>query len=101
MHVDDLAELVADVAAGRVQTSTDPARGPVLGQCTAVNVAAGAGTVRDYHEAVTRAVGVDPVWDDEPAWTGQILADRARGWGWAPRVDLAQALAELEEGLRD
>ncbi len=24
------------------------------------------------------------VWDDAPAWTGRILADRARGWGWAP-----------------
>ena len=40
------------------------------------------------------------VWDDAPAWTGLILADRARGWGWAPTVDLATALAEIDAGLR-
>ena len=45
---------------------------------TPVNVAAGAATVRDYHETVTRAVGVTPVWDDAPAWTGRVLADRDR-----------------------
>ena len=30
----------------------------------------------------------------------EILADRARSWGWAPAVSLADALAELEEGVR-
>jgi nucleoside-diphosphate-sugar epimerase len=100
VHVDDLAAFAAEVATGRVQASTDPASGPVAGACTAVNVAAGPATVRDYHEAVTRAVGVAPIWDDAPAWTGRILADRARGWGWTPAVGLAEALEEIERGLR-
>lgn len=101
VHVDDLAALVADVAAGRVATSADPERGPVAGACTAVNVAAGAATQRDYYTAVARAVGVDPVWDDAPVWTGRIVADRAAGWGWTPGVNLDDALAEVEAGLRD
>jgi nucleoside-diphosphate-sugar epimerase len=100
VHVDDLTALVADVATGRITTSDDPADGPVAEDCTAVNVAAVAATVRDYVETVTAALGVEPVWDDRPAWTGQILVDRARGWGWAPAVVLAAALRELDEGLR-
>jgi nucleoside-diphosphate-sugar epimerase len=99
VHVDDLAALAAEVAAGRVATSTDPDRGPVEGGCTPVNVATGAGTARDYYGTVTRALGVEPVWDAAPAWTGRILAERAHGWGWAPTVDLSQALAEIDEGL--
>ena len=100
VHVDDLATLAADVASGRVSTSADPGRGPVEGACTAVNVAAGPATVRDYHATVTAALGVEPVWDDAPAWTGRILAGRAQGWGWAPTVDLSRALAEIDAGLR-
>jgi nucleoside-diphosphate-sugar epimerase len=100
VHVDDLAALAADVATGRVETSTDPGSGPVAGECTVVNVAAGPATVRDYYETVTGALGVDPVWDDAPAWTGRILADRAHGWGWSPAVDLSRALAEIDAGLR-
>ena len=100
VHVDDLAVLVADVATGRVASSTDPEQGPVEGECTAVNVAGGPAKLRDYYETVTRAVGVDPVWDEKPAWTGQFLVGRARGWGWTPTVELAQALAEIDEGLR-
>ncbi len=100
VHVDDLAALTADVASGRVKTSTDPGRGPVLGACTVVNVADGPATARDYYETVTKALGVEPVWDDGPAWTGRILAGRAHGWGWAPTVDLARALAEIDQGLR-
>lgn len=100
VHVDDLAALAADVATGRLATATDPEEGPVEGGCTAVNVAAEPATARDYYETVTAAVGVDPVWDDAPAWTGRILTDRARAWGWAPRVDLARALQELREGVR-
>ena len=64
---------------------TDPERGPVAGGCTVVNVAAGPATVRDYYETVTGALGVEPVWEDAPAWTGRILAERARGWGWEPQ----------------
>jgi nucleoside-diphosphate-sugar epimerase len=100
VHVDDLAALAADVASGRVASADDPAHGPVAGACTAVNVAAGAATARDYYETVTGALGVEPVWEDAPAWTGRIVAERAHGWGWVPTVDLARALAEVDEGLR-
>jgi nucleoside-diphosphate-sugar epimerase len=100
VHVDDLADLVADVASGRVPTSADPETGPVAGACTELNVAAGPATVRDYYETVAGAVGVEPVWDDGPAWTGQILTGRARGWGWSPSVDLRRALGEIDAGLR-
>lgn len=101
VHVDDLTAFIADLATGRIATSTDPESGPVTGRCTPVNVAAGPATVRDYYETVTRALGVAPVWDDRPAWTGQILSGRARGWGWTPTVDLASALAEIDAALRD
>jgi nucleoside-diphosphate-sugar epimerase len=100
VHVDDLATLIADLATGRIAASDDPARGPVPGGCTPVNVAAGSATQRDYLGTVTRALGVDPVWDDEPAWTGSIVAARALGWGWAPTVTLDAALREIETGLR-
>lgn len=100
VHVDDLAVLVADVATGRVASSSDPDRGPVEGGCTVVNVAAAPATARDYYGTVAAAVGVEPAWDDAPAWTGRIVADRAHGWGWTPRVDLATALREVEDGLR-
>jgi nucleoside-diphosphate-sugar epimerase len=101
VHVDDLATFAADIATGRVATSSDPATGPVAGACVAVNVAAGRGRLADYYETVTGALGVEPVWDDAPAWTGQILAGRANGWGWTPTVDLTRALAEIDAGLRD
>lgn len=100
VHVDDLAALAADVVLRVFATSDDPETGPVAGGCTALNVASGRATQRDYYEVVTGAVGVEPVWDEEPAWTGQIRADRARRWGWQPTVDLADALAEVEAGLR-
>jgi nucleoside-diphosphate-sugar epimerase len=100
VHVDDLVSLLVEVASGRVATSTDPDTGPVEGACTVVNLAVGAATLRDYYETVTAAVGVEPVWDDAPAWTGRILAERARQWGWSPTVDLARALAEIDAGLR-
>jgi nucleoside-diphosphate-sugar epimerase len=100
VHVDDLAALAADVASGRLPTSTDGAKGPVEGGFTVVNVAADPATTRDYHATVTGALGVEPIWQEAPAWTGRVLAGRARGWGWAPTVDLARALAEIDEGLR-
>ena len=99
VHVDDLVAFAADVATGLVAASTDPATGPVARACTAVNVAAGSATLRDYYETVTRAVGVTPVWDDAEAWTGRVLADRAHGWGWSPAVGLAEALDEIAQGL--
>ncbi len=100
VHVDDLADFAAAVAVGAVGTSDDPEAGPLEGGCTAVNVASGAATWRDYLGAVCAAVGVDPVWDDGPAWTGHIVADRATRWGFSPAVSFDDALAELVAGLR-
>ena len=99
VHVDDLAALVADVATGAVATADDPERGPVAGSTTAVIVAGEPATWRDYFGTVTDALGVAPEWTDEPVWTGQLLTDRAREWGWVPRVSLAQAMDELRRGL--
>ena len=99
VHVDDLAALIADVATGAVPTAEDPERGPVAGATTTVVVAGEPATMRDYIGTVADALGVTPEWSDEPAWTGQLRADRARRWGWTPQVALAQALAELREGL--
>lgn len=101
VHVDDLADLLADLATGRVAAAGDPGRGPVDGGCTAVNVAGGPATQRDYFGTVTDALGIEPQWQDGPAWTGQIVADRARSWGWTPRVTLEQALDELRRGLEE
>ena len=100
VHVSDLAAIAADLATGAIATADDPSTGPVAGGCTPVNVAAGPATQRDYLGAVCEALRLEPTWDEGPAWTGQILADRARRWGWAPRVDLASALEELKDGLR-
>ena len=100
VHVDDLVSFLTEVATGGIAMSDDPERGPVEGACTAVNVAGGNATARDYYGTVARALGVDPVWEDGPAWTGRIVARRAAGWGWAPAVDFAQAMAEVESGLR-
>jgi nucleoside-diphosphate-sugar epimerase len=100
VHVEDLAVLIADLAVGRIPAGGDPAQGPVAGECTAVNVAAEPATARDYWGTVAEAVGVEPVWEDGPAWTGRIVADRARAWGWTPTVDLDTALREITDGLR-
>ena len=100
VHLDDLATLIADVATGRLAEADDVTTGPVAGGCTAVNAVGEPATARDYVGTVCDALGVAPVWDDTlPAWTGQIRADRARGWGWAPAVTLEQALTELGQGL--
>ena len=58
VHVDDLAAFAADLACGRIPSSSDPERGPVPRGCTVVNVAAGTATTRDYHQTVTAALGV-------------------------------------------
>jgi nucleoside-diphosphate-sugar epimerase len=100
VHVVDLAALAADVATGRVAAATDPGLGPVDGGCTPVNLASAPASVGDYFETVTRAVGVEPVWDTEPAWTGSILTTRARAWGWSPTVTKTDAFQELADGLR-
>jgi 2-alkyl-3-oxoalkanoate reductase len=100
VHVDDLVALIADVAAGRIAPSSDAETGPVSGECTAVNVAAAPATARDYIGTVTRALGLEPVWEEGSAWTGRILAERAARWGWSPQVSLQSALAELRADLR-
>ena len=99
VHVEDLAALVADLATGAIATSEDPEQGPVAGSTTAVVVAGEPATWGDYLGTVTDALGVEPEWTDEPVWTGQLRTDRARRWGWAPKVGLAQALDELRRGL--
>lgn len=99
VHADDLAAFLADLATGRIPSAADPEGGPVAGGCTAVNLAAGPATARDYYGTVAAALGVEATWDHAPAWTGRIVADRARGWGWTPTVDLSAALAEIAEGL--
>lgn len=100
VHVTDLAAITADLATGAIPVRDDVAAGPLLGGCTPVNVAAARATQRDYLGAVCDALGVEPVWEDKPAWTGRIVADRAQGWGWTPQVSLDEALAELRSGLR-
>jgi nucleoside-diphosphate-sugar epimerase len=100
VHVDDLVALIADLATGRIADADDPSRGPVAGACTAVNACAGSATVREYYETVTDAVGVEAVWEDRPAWTAHVLADRARAWGWTPTVTFDQARTELASGLQ-
>src|SRR3712207_6526851 len=100
VHVEALAGFVVDVATGAIATADDPERGPVAGGTTPVNVAGEPATWRDYLGAVTDALGVAPEWTDEPVWTGQLRTDRARGWGWTPRVSLAPAMEELRQGLR-
>ncbi len=99
VHVTDLAVLAADIAVGTIASSDDAAAGPVPGACTPLNVAAGPARVQQYHSAVTQAVGVEPVWDDDAVWTGRIVADRAHAWGWTPTVTLDDALTELKAGL--
>lgn len=100
VHVDDLVALIADVAAGRIAPADAPEMGPVTGAWTVVNVAADRATARDYVGTVTRALGLEPVWEEGPAWTGRVLAERAARWGWSPQVNLQSALAELAAGLR-
>ncbi|HEV7187564.1 MAG TPA: NAD(P)-dependent oxidoreductase [Blastococcus sp.] len=99
VHVDDLAAFIADVATGVVTDADDPDLGPVAGATTPVIVAGEPATWRDYLGTVTDALGVEPEWTDEPVWTGRLLTDRARAWGWTPQVSVAQALDELRQGL--
>jgi nucleoside-diphosphate-sugar epimerase len=99
VHVADLASLAADLASGQIPDAPDPARGPVADACTPLNVAAARATQRAYFKVVTGALGVEPAWEEAPAWTGRIVADRAHSWGWTPTVDLAQASDEIVAGL--
>lgn len=100
VHVDDLASLLADLAVGRIPEATRADDGPVTGGCTPVNVAGEPAQQRDYYDTVTSALGVEPVWDTDAAWTGSYRVDRARSWGWQPGVELGAALAELHRDVR-
>ena len=71
----------------------------MAGGTTPVIVAGEPATWRDYFGTVTDALSVSPGGTDEPVWTGHLLTDRARGWGWAPQVGLARAMEELRQGL--
>ncbi|KQS65829.1 NAD(P)-dependent oxidoreductase [Modestobacter sp. Leaf380] len=99
VHVEDLAAFLADLAVGSVASAADAEDGPVPGAATPVLVAGEPATWRDYLGTVADAVGVAPEWTDEPVWTGTVRTDRARRWGWAPQVGLAEALGELRRGL--
>lgn len=99
VHLDDLADLIADVATGSIRPSDDPEQGPVPGEVTAVNAVSGSVTTRDYVEPVCRALDVEPVWQPRKAFRAQLLANRARAWGWDPKVTFDEAMAELVEGL--
>lgn len=98
-HVDDLAAFIADVATGAVATADDPERGPVKGGTTPVIVAGEPATWGNYLGTVTDSLGVAPEWTDKPVWTRKLIPDRACGWGWVPRVSLAQVMDELPRGL--
>lgn len=99
VHVDDLAQFLADVAVGAIATADDPDVGPVAGATTAVTVAAPDATWGDYLGAVCAALGVEPQWTDQDVWSGHLRADRAHRWGWQPRVHLRTALDEVAAGL--
>ena len=87
----------------RLRPPADPERGPVgrLAR-TPVIVAGEPATWRDYLRhgdptALERRTGSGT---DEPGVDRAACStDRARGWGWAPRVSLAQAMDELRRGL--
>ena len=100
IHVNDLATVIADVATGKYAVGDDPERGPVEGACTPLNVSAEHATQRDYLGTVCEALGVEPHWTDDEAWTGKMLGDRARRWGWQQQMSLQDALAELAEDVR-
>lgn len=99
VHVSDLADLIADVATGAIAPADDPEKGPVPGAATAVNAVSGNRTWRDYMGPVCDAVGVSPEWQTRPAFRAELRAERARAWGWQPRVGFDEAMRELLAGL--
>lgn len=99
VHVRDLADLIADIATGRIRLATDPAAGPVEDGVTAVNAVSGCVPMREYLGPVARALGVEPVWERREAFSAGLLAERARAWGWSPRITFEEAMSELTTGL--
>lgn len=100
VHLSDLARLIADVATGAIAPSQDPDAGPVPHQATAVNAVSGNVPLRDYLTQVAKAVGVEPLWETRPAFRAKLLAERARDWGWEPKVTFDDAMTELLDGLK-
>lgn len=100
VHVKDLASLIADLATGTIPLASDPATGPVEGGATPVNAVSGNVALGDYMGPVCQALGVDPLWESGPGFRSQLLAERARAWGWQPKVTFDEAMAELLDGLR-
>lgn len=99
VHLRDLADLIADVATGRITAGDNPAAGPVKDGVTAVNAVSGTVQVRDYLAPVARAVGAEPTWETREAFRARLLAERARSWGWSPRITFEEAMSELVSGL--
>lgn len=99
VHVSDLADLIADIATGAVAPSADPAEGPAPGEVTAVNAVSGTVAYREYLAPVCEALGVEPIWEERPAFRAELLAERARAWGWSPKVGFDEAMEELLDGL--
>lgn len=100
VHVEDLADLIADIATGAIEMSPSADQGPVPGLATPVNAVSGNVPMREYVGRVCEAVGVEPVWQERAAFRAQLRADRARVWGWSPKVTFEHAMRELVEGLR-
>lgn len=100
VHIDDLADLIADIATGAIAPADDPERGPVPGEATSVNAISGNVPMRDYIAPVAAAVGVEPEWEQRPAFRAKLLANRAKAWGWQPKVTFEDAMQELVDGLR-
>ncbi|NLW98799.1 MAG: NAD(P)-dependent oxidoreductase [Actinomycetales bacterium] len=100
LHVHDLADLIADIAVGAIPLAQDPEQGPVPGLVTPVNAVTGNVRLREYLAPVCEALGVEPVWETREAFRAQLRADRARAWGWSPKVSFEDAMAELVTGLR-
>lgn len=100
IHVSDFADLLADLATGAIALAEDSADGPVVNVATPVNAVSGNVRLRDYLGPVSEAVGVEPVWQHRDAFRAQLRADRARAWGWTPKVTFEEAMAEVVDGLR-
>ncbi|MDO5501970.1 MAG: NAD(P)-dependent oxidoreductase [Actinomycetia bacterium] len=101
LHVRDLADLIADLATGRIPTATDSMDGPVAGAATPVNAVSGNRRLREYIGPVCAAVGVEPIWTEPRGFRADLVAERARSWGWTPKVTFEEAIDELLAGLTD
>jgi len=82
------------------EMSPDAAAGPVPGLATPVNAVSGTVPMREYVGRVCEALDVQPVWEQRDAFRSQLRADRARAWGWSPKVTFDEAMTELVDGLQ-